>query len=246
MKIAYCSDLHLEFPVAYQSLILNTTLPEADILILAGDIVSWEYIEAANEFLETVNQKYNQVIWIPGNHEYWGSSIDKCSEHIKRYIKERNWNNIFFAECGVIKHQETTFVCATLWTDFNNLDPLTFYSASNVMNDYQEIGGENDGRLYPNDILEIHCKHKQYISNFIGSDNVIVVTHHSPYGYSPNGCYHSNLSDLILDLSPKLWIHGHTHEPRSELVADTMVLSNPHGYVGSSVSKDFSFRVLEV
>jgi hypothetical protein len=50
MKIQYCSDLHLEFPLNKKYLMANPIKPEGEILLLAGDIITFTEIEKENDF----------------------------------------------------------------------------------------------------------------------------------------------------------------------------------------------------
>lgn len=74
-KIAYCSDLHLEFGR------LNIELPDADILLLAGDIYvnylfnKHDSTDDVIDFFTEISKKYKNIIYVPGNHEYYDSSI---------------------------------------------------------------------------------------------------------------------------------------------------------------------------
>jgi predicted phosphohydrolase len=70
------SDLHLEFYPNHRDLwkVISPFLPNADILILAGDIGIAYGINGYDEYkslLLLFKQKYENVILIPGNHEYY-------------------------------------------------------------------------------------------------------------------------------------------------------------------------------
>jgi predicted phosphodiesterase len=90
MKVQYCSDLHLEFPENRKFLKRNPLKVVGDILVLAGDVVTFHDFEKAHEFFDFACDYYSAVYWVPGNHEYYGADIsDKPSplcEKIKRLI----------------------------------------------------------------------------------------------------------------------------------------------------------------
>lgn len=65
----------------------------------------------------------------------------------------------------------------------------------------------------------------------------VVVTHHapSPLSLDPahdqlNFCYASNLANLLEDVGPDLWVHGHIHRAVDYTIGNTRIVSNPHGY----------------
>ena len=66
MRIAYASDLHLEF----DSSLTLTGLSTADVLVLAGDVDTMP--EYYTEFLRKLRLVYaGPVIFVLGNHEYY-------------------------------------------------------------------------------------------------------------------------------------------------------------------------------
>ena len=66
MRIAYASDLHLEF----DSSLTLTGLSTADVLVLAGDVDTMP--EYYTEFLRKLRLAYaGPVIFVLGNHEYY-------------------------------------------------------------------------------------------------------------------------------------------------------------------------------
>ena len=89
MKIFPLSDLHLEFYVSANALYekLAPKLPDADVLILAGDIgypVESKLINGLGDrernhrqnyidLLKLFKLKYSHVLLVPGNHEYYPS-----------------------------------------------------------------------------------------------------------------------------------------------------------------------------
>ncbi len=73
MRLYAISDLHLEREINRRAL---TELPEypGDWLILAGDVAE---LETCFRFgLQQLTQRFEQVIWVPGNHELWTMPSD--------------------------------------------------------------------------------------------------------------------------------------------------------------------------
>lgn len=248
MKIQIVSDLHLEFSDIY---IKNEN--DADVLILGGDIMlaskvlkpESEYGIRFRDFLKRCSFQFPHVIYILGNHEFYGDgnffeSVDTmrqaCGVHDNVYLLERDCKQI----------DDVLFVGGTLWTDMNKGDPLTLHAVQDMMNDYRAIRNDKAGyrKLKPADTAERHRETKNYIKHIVQENKdkkIVVVGHHTPsfqscheqyrHDYIMNGAYHSDLSDIMLDNTHiKLWTHGHTHHCFDYVIGETRVVCNPRGY----------------
>src|SRR5439155_7258727 len=79
-KIIYVSDLHLEFYKKLKQLLNYINFndwPDADILILAGDIMNIKSDDRSlkkrfTKLIKLFKEKYKNVIYVAGNHEYYG------------------------------------------------------------------------------------------------------------------------------------------------------------------------------
>lgn len=147
MKIALCSDLHLEFgPIT-----LNND-ENADVLVLAGDIcVAAHFKEAGptytkhlakeyRAFFDHVCKEFPQVIYILGNHESYSGDVAHSYNTLKYHL---DYGNLHILEKETWKHQGHTFIGGTLWTDMNRSDPLTLSYTRNAMNDFREVLNSN-------------------------------------------------------------------------------------------------------
>jgi predicted phosphodiesterase len=263
MKIHVISDLHLEFA--------DLILPGGDVLILSGDICEAKRIKKTMydpnmvileherkdrradryyRFFEEECSKYNNVIYVMGNHEHYGNRYDKTYA----MIKEQMPANVHLLEKESIEIDGVLFLGATLWTDMNKHDTLTLYHMKSMMNDYKQITMFNAvknvyHKLTPEYTSQEHVKTKELFKFFLEENRakknlpVIVCTHHAPSKASThdyykndtimNGAYSSDLSEFILDNPEiKLWTHGHTHDPFDYMIGDTRVICNPRGYKG--------------
>ena len=72
----------------------------------------------------------------------------------------------------------------------------------------------------------------------------VVITHHGPsllcrHPLYPDGplsaAFYSDLSGLLLEYAPALWVFGHTHAPLDTRVGATRLYSNPVGYPGETI-----------
>jgi Icc-related predicted phosphoesterase len=151
MKIAYASDLHLEFGTC-----VLENKDNADVLVLAGDICvnvdlrpydPYEILGNAtlshryHDFFRDVSKKFKHVIYIMGNHEYYDGDFAKVITDMKEklsYLK-----NIYILDREVKKIDDVTFIGSTLWTDMNSGDPLTLLHMKDRMNDFDCIKNSN-------------------------------------------------------------------------------------------------------
>lgn len=250
MNLQIVSDLHLEF-----SDINITNQNGADALILAGDILVADKLFKHNsdigqrfrDFLKRVSFQFPHVIYVAGNHEFYGSGHFYGHVDLLREWCSNNYNNVYFLEDDVKRIGDVLFVGGTLWTNLNQGDPLTILHVKERMNDYRAI--KNDRRGYtpikPADTMERHMRTKDYfktvIDNTKDDEKIVVVGHHTPswqscaeqyrHDYLMNGAYHNNLDEFILDRPKiKLWIHGHTHVAFDYMIGSTRVVCNPRGY----------------
>ncbi|TQV76713.1 phosphoesterase [Aliikangiella marina] len=232
MKIHLLSDLHLEFhDFSYQDI-------GADVLVLAGDIhtkdrgVRW----ALNNIIN------RPVIYVLGNHEYYGKTYPKLLAELKKLTKH---TNIHVLENEVLKVGHVNFLGCTLWTDFKLFgDPkIAGYHCQQKMNDYKKIKRlPNYSKLRSIDTAIIHKRSLDWLGKSLerhrGETNV-VVTHHAPSIHSvPGDCrgdfttaaYTSALDDFIKTHSPKFWLHGHLHNTSDYFIGESRILCNPRGY----------------
>lgn len=139
MKIQLLSDLHLEAHPHF----VPTPAPEADVLVLAGDIGSYQTGSqlADGDFgLARFSPKLGwptPVLFVPGNHEYDTYDFEAVDARLRETCARLG---ITFLERGVITARElfgggpgaraevlaqsrVRFVGTTLWSDFDALNP---------------------------------------------------------------------------------------------------------------------------
>lgn len=232
MRLHIISDLHLEFAP------FNMPRIEADIIIFAGDMHT-----GLNGF-KWIQQNVSDcpVIYVLGNHEYYGQTLPKLTNELKKLAKG---TNIHVLENNSIKVGGVTFIGATLWTDLELYgDPLLAGTSIQVgMSDFRRIRTlPNYSRLRAMDTRRLHLESREWlVETFSAAKDqcCVVVTHHAPSPKSIpsefcrnelNPGYASNLEQLIAASAVKLWIHGHIHSRSDYLIGSTRVLANPRGY----------------
>lgn len=250
MKVKIFSDIHLEHYVGCQ---IFPHLGRGDILILAGDILCAKHLKTDgylhsvyNRFLEDCSKNYENIVYVFGNHEFYGYNYEGAYKTIRKSFPD----NFHLLENDTVKIGDWNFIGFTFWTDFRNENPLEMMEAQTLMNDYRNIRiGSNYRKLRPDDTLQFHKKSKQYLLNQLETlkENVFVISHHAPsyqsipqqYKKNVNGAYCSNLDDLIMNHPQiKYWIHGHTHTPFNYKIEECRVICNPCGYPGQITNFD--------
>ncbi len=126
MKVQLLSDLHLESNPGFAP----EPAPLADVLVLAGDIGSYQNGSA----LATLDDPDfglgrfsprrgwpTPVLFVPGNHEYDGLDFDLAHTRLRETCERLG---ITWLEREVLTWQGVRFVGTTLWADFDALGPL--------------------------------------------------------------------------------------------------------------------------
>jgi predicted phosphodiesterase len=144
MKVAVCSDLHLEFGD------LNITNDEnIDVLILSGDICVAKDIDRPEkgsrvvDFFKRCSFQFPNVVYVMGNHEHYHGDFATSPVIIQKMIAENHLNNVHFLDKESVVINDVLFVGGTLWTDMNKEDPLTLYQITRRMNDFQIVSNSD-------------------------------------------------------------------------------------------------------
>jgi predicted phosphodiesterase len=232
MKIQVLSDLHVEFEE------FDMEKNDSDVVILAGDI----HIKDKGVLWALENIKDKPVLYVLGNHEFYGKAHPK---HIGSLKEIANETNVHILEKDTFSLNGVNFIGCTLWTDFALMgDPrLAGYQCQQIMTDFKKIRvSPGYSKLRSIDVACIHRQSLQWIKGELkrlkGETN-IVITHHGPSLRSlPEGkekdvsssAYVSRLDSVIEEYGPSYWIHGHLHNNSSYQVGKCKVVCNPKGY----------------
>lgn len=259
MKIRLMSDLHTEFRLPYKQLPLSDYCGE-DVLVLAGDIASGSTNTiAVLKFFKA--QGYKHVVYVPGNHEYYGTSIYDFDNK----MRQKCWaeEGIHFLNCDSVEIDGVLFVGATLWTNFRD-NIFSMKAAGRAIADFHYIKGFSPEmpQFSTNDAAKLFYKHWEYIRDAYEQRNgrkVVVVTHFlpaleciSPRFWNPadllNDYFASDLGNYIADMEDTVWMFGHTHDPIDKVIGNTRIVCNPHGYwTAQDEGEDFDpYKLIEV
>jgi Icc-related predicted phosphoesterase len=239
MKLALFSDLHTEFLRGsdLKSFLDPMLHADADVCVLAGDIASGR--DNVKKVLKIFADAYNYVVYVSGNHEYYGSDIDTFDSIT---FKE---NNIYFLNPGSINIGDITFIGGSLWTNFGN-DEVAAITAKSRITDFRRIKD-----FTPLKAKEIYNKHLAYIKRMysIIPGEKVIVTHFLPAqacisprfndGNLLNKYFANYLDNWISDLKNTTWMFGHTHDTVDVTLGNTRLVCNPYGYFNYETNTGF-------
>ncbi len=236
MKIQYASDLHLEFARNKAFVKANPLVPKGDVLLLAGDIVTFEKMAAHRDFFQYVSDHFATTYWVPGNHEYYGSNISKRAGSFTEDI----YPNLHLVNNLAVTHGDTRFVFSTLWS---KISPSNELRIEENVSDFHLIRYGN-GKFTASKFNQLHEESLAFLTAELSAkkaDRTIVVTHHVPTllnyppmykGSSINEAFATELFDLIEDQGPDCWIYGHHHVNVADFaIGKTQMLTNQLGYL---------------
>lgn len=264
MSFDYISDVHVDFwisklnnqrkSVSYIKEFINYILPEpevkSNVLIIAGDISNLNSI--SKFFLEEINNHYELILLVWGNHDYYldsKSMLNKYNKSSFNKIKEleefinSNLHNIKVLNGNVINYEGVNYGGTGLWYNLN-------YTVSEGIKSYEEAFDyysekSNDYVCVRGKILkEFYKEECEKMYDVLNSDVDVVISHIVPSAELVleevnNGGY-NKLEDLdmyllnnqsIVDMAKgKVWVYGHLHGVSESTINDTTFLRNCVGY----------------
>jgi len=242
VSIYNISDLHLENYNNVNNLYKNLEkiMPKANILTLSGDIgyPLNEYGKMYSELLKKFKEKYDHVILVPGNHEYF---------QIKNFNRDSALNRLreicHSESCHLLNNESIEilgikFLGTTLWS---KIDPK--YQS---MLDVSNRKGKMFKTIFPtiNAANEEFAKNHKWLKTSLNktkSKHQVIITHHVPSYSLQHESYKNIGSEFVnslfyseilngLDLSKvRYWFCGHTHESGKLKHGNTDIIINPYG-----------------
>lgn len=254
MKIQYASDLHLEFDENSRFLQKHPLIVTGDILILAGDIgyLGDKYSER-HPFWDWAADHYEQVIAIPGNHEFYRGFDMATMGNGWNYALRSNVR--YYNNQAISLGRGIDLIATPLWAQ------IPFDKAAEIVlrvNDFRHIHCE-DTVLTWGRFNEEHFRCFRFLNDAVkqsAARHIIVATHHVPspllmapeFQDSPiNGAFMVDLTDYIEASSIEYWIYGHSHRNIDATIRNTRCLSNQLGYIIGNENNSFDMaRYIEI
>ena len=180
MKIAICSDIHLEFgPISLK----NTK--KAEVLILSGDIcVAKDILDLdphetrfddksskIHKFFQECCARFKHVIYISGNHEHYNGDFAETFTVLRDRFGYLVNLHILDKESVLIN--DIMFIGGTLWTDMNKEDGITLMHMKSMMNDFRTV--KNSNRMVSRKVMKYKKdENGQYVSEIKDGVNVMI------------------------------------------------------------------------
>ncbi|MFA6403085.1 MAG: metallophosphoesterase [Salinivirgaceae bacterium] len=245
MKVQYASDLHLEFNMNSLHLAKNPLLIKGEVLLLAGDITYFNDEFFKDEFFDYVSKNFNEVLIVPGNHEYYyGFNLANHNKPFKKSIRF----NVHYCNNLVQTIDGVDFILTTLWS---RLDRMFIPFIVNGMNDFYKITYKDDtlNATQYNRINEHSIAFLNEAFKTSKSKKRVVVTHHVPthlcnpskyVGNLLNSAFVNSLGDMIETNNIDYWVYGHHHNNLGQVeLGKTRIVTNQLGYVQLGECVDF-------
>lgn len=233
MKLLIMSDIHFEHHAdGGKSFCEYYKNADYDVAVIPGDISKNSILKQS---LEYIADSFKEVVFTKGNHECWGSSIQKTDELINNICA--NKSNLHYLEKNSITIGEQRFSGCTLWFKFTPMLPVLARGWSDferIKNFDREVFTENEASI-----------------NFLKrevQENDVVLTHYLPsekcisqrFCNDPyNIFFVCPIDDIIWNKQYKLHCLGHTHSSIDVNLGLTRIVCNPFGYVGHELNPDY-------
>jgi Icc-related predicted phosphoesterase len=226
------SDLHLDHDKVADQEFMDALQPQPDIglLVLAGDWFSICRPQQTEELFTKLLRCYDEVLVVPGNHDYWRADPVAAEAAMRPTVTAPNKLHVLVkAEFKTVKG--VPFFGGTMW--------------------YPQPAPRKVQHFI--DMRQVHVSQSWFFEQYRAFEKAldeardagghmtetVVVTHHLPHPEStplrfrrtPNDHFFmTNMTSRIMDLKPKLWLHGHTHDACDYVVGSTRIVCNPRGY----------------
>ena len=180
MKIAICSDIHLEFG----AISLENT-KNAEVLILSGDIcVAKDILDRdpyetrfddkssrIHLFFQECCARFKHVVYISGNHEHYHGDFAESFNILRERLGYLV--NLHILDKQSVLINDVMFIGGTLWTDMNKEDGITLMHMKSMMNDFRTV--KNSNRMVSRKVMKYKKdENGQYVSEIKDGVSVMI------------------------------------------------------------------------
>lgn len=259
MKISFCSDLHLEFnPLLLDNSEKSDILLLVGDIFVTSDLLSYiqdpnqvapkgfrsPHGKYAFDFMKKVCESYPEVIMVKGNHEPYLGILEETNELIRTAMKP--FSNFKLLDKEVVIREGVYILGCTLWSRLNPIEEGLVEKNPGGIRDYIAIRTiEDDGNLKARTVNRLHQEEKDWLRGEMAGirkrdpdGRMIVMTHFAPCPLSIpekyrehklNAAYASDMTPLMFEYEPDIWLHGHIHDQNDYEIGNTRVMSVTRG-----------------
>jgi predicted phosphodiesterase len=265
MNIQLLSDLHLETHPRFTP----EPSPMADVLVLAGDIGSYQDGSMLIDHQDTdfglarFSPQQDLAAWpvpvffVPGNHEYDGMPFEVADERLRETC-QRLGITLLHQRVEIFKG--VRLIACTLWSDFEALVPLNGpltqqlkarEKAERAADFYlRKTGTTLNGEPFLSAAVRAKAQADQaWLTNALSEPfegPTVVITHFAPSLKSADPRYGltpgtAGFCNALDHLMPKaqVWLHGHLHCAHDYVHQGCRVVANPFGYARKNEQVNF-------
>ena len=244
-RIKLVSDLHLELCIESARFdhanfeVLSDILrnkERADTLVIAGDLC--EAVKLKHFVHRLPFDEYGRVLYVPGNHEYYRTNIDKGNSLLSQFAAQHH--NLILLNDDSTKIGSLNIYGMTYW--YNGLTPINEYQMQQSLNDYRYIRLDNYRKSTPAyfQLLSLESE-KRFFDWAKDKENILLVTHHPTTRRfreptDPDYPGYGSIMNFPSDFDTEKIIaqcHGHTHTTiQYDSEFDIPTYCNAVGYLG--------------
>lgn len=242
------SDLHLELGQQYYLYDFPVT---GSVLILAGNIGRLVDYEHYLYFLQVQAKRYDKVLLVLGNQEFYDLSYDEGIDAAKRLTSDKRLAGkvqLLHRSVYVDSYYSTIVFGCTLWS---HIPHASREWVGWKISDYHKIRDwsvEANNAVHQQESWWLRDSMRRLCENYCDTKrNLLVVTHHAPRvegtsasGYAGNPWASVFASDVLSTMRLeriKTWVFGHTEYTTDFMVGGMQLVSNQRGFVRPGVER---------
>ncbi len=242
VKFQIMSDLHIEIENAQLTSITSYIQPEAEVLILAGDIGRIHKYQQLQGFLKSLCKHFQIVLYVLGNHEFYKvnnipvKSMNELLSDLDKIKKEIP--NLYILNRSSVQIEDVCIAGCTLWSNsFVDVPPFIVRINGINMKKYNSMHKEDLNYI---EYMVKYCQEKKL--------KLLMITHHCPTYLVTRkkdkdkykSLYASDLDYLLSEEKVHTWVCGHIHDNFDFYTKNgTHLVSNQKGKPKDNI-QDFS------
>ena len=248
MRIQYASDLHLEYKRNGEYLIQHPIQVMGKVLVLAGDIgyLGVDATYTSHPFWDWASEHYQQVIVVPGNHEFY-QFFDINTLH-EGWVLPIRRNVHCYYNCVIPLGEDIDLIATTLWS---RVAPENGRYTQFGVTDFHRIRSGEESLTWPR-FNEEHERCLAFLQRAVSEStakHIVVASHHVPTfkllypefaSKSYSGAFAVELAPYIAQSPIKYWIFGHSHYNIGMEIGKTQLVCDQLGYIHHGEHQDFA------